>query len=56
MAGVKRAATQKLTDVEHRIDELSRIRDGLRTLVAACPGHGDLSQCPILAALSGEGP
>ncbi len=56
MAGVKRAATQKLQDVEHKIDELTRVRDGLRTLVTACPGHGDLSKCPILAALSGDAP
>ena len=54
MAGVKTAATAKLADVEHKLAELTRVRDGLRKLVAACPGHGDLAQCPILAALSGE--
>ncbi len=56
MAGVKKAATAKLTDVEHKLAELTRVRDGLRKLVAACPGHGDLAQCPILTALSGEEP
>ena len=51
MGVLKAAASAKLTDVEARIDELSRIRDGLRTLVDACPGHGALQQCPILHAL-----
>jgi MerR family copper efflux transcriptional regulator len=54
MADVRETAAVKLADVELRIDELSRMRDGLRQLVAACPGHGDRGQCPILAALSTE--
>ena len=54
MAGVKKAATAKLADVEHKLSELTRVRDGLRKLVAACPGHGDLASCPIVNALSGE--
>ena len=33
---------------------LPRVRDGLRTLVDACPGHGALDQCPILAALTDD--
>jgi Hg(II)-responsive transcriptional regulator len=56
MAVVKRAATEKLEAVEHKLSELTRVRDGLRKLVAACPGHGDLAQCPIVTALSGEEP
>lgn len=51
MAGLKAAATAKLADVETRLAELARIRNGLRTLVASCPGHGALEQCPILDAL-----
>ena len=54
MAAVRDAAAVKLADVELRIEELRRVRDGLRTLVDACPGHGDRQQCPILAALSTE--
>ena len=54
MAGLKAAATEKLADVEHRLAELTRIRDGLQTLVASCPGHGELDRCPILAALANE--
>ena len=40
--------------VGHRIEELERIRDGLRTLVRACPGHGRAEACPILNALNAE--
>lgn len=54
VAAIKAAAAAKLVAVEHRLAELTRIRDGLRTLIDACPGHGDLDRCPILAALSKE--
>ncbi len=54
MASLKTAASEKLALVETRISELGRVRDALRTLVEACPGHGALSDCPIMAALSGE--
>jgi MerR family transcriptional regulator, copper efflux regulator len=30
------------------------VRDGLETLVAACPGHGRAADCPILRALTDE--
>lgn len=56
VAAVKRSAQQKLADVETRIAELSRIRDGLAQLVESCPGHGRAEQCPILAALNEAGP
>ena len=53
--GVKSAAQAKLQLVEARLRELKRVRKGLRTLIAACPGHGPLEECPILKALtSGE--
>ena len=51
---VKRAAQEKLADVERKIADLERIRKGLRNLVAACPGHGQAENCPILKALGGE--
>jgi Zn(II)-responsive transcriptional regulator len=54
VAKVRRAAEAKLTDIEQRIAELQRIRKGLRTLIAACPGHGRAEACPILNALSQE--
>ncbi|MEO6364707.1 MAG: heavy metal-responsive transcriptional regulator [Luteimonas sp.] len=51
MAELKAVAGEKLADVESKLIELTRIRDGLKTLVEACPGHGALAQCPILHAL-----
>jgi Zn(II)-responsive transcriptional regulator len=56
VARVKRAAEAKLADIEQRVAELQRIRRGLRTLVAACPGHGRAEACPILNALGAEEP
>ena len=56
VAKVKRAAEAKLTDIEQRIAELQRIRKGLRTLITACPGHGQAEACPILNALTQENP
>jgi MerR family copper efflux transcriptional regulator len=56
VAKVKRAAEAKLADIEQRVAELQRIRRGLRTLVAACPGHGRAEACPILNALGEEEP
>ena len=54
VAKVKRAAQLKLADIEARIAELERVRSGLRTLIAACPGHGRAEACPILNALNEE--
>ncbi|MCJ0824797.1 heavy metal-responsive transcriptional regulator [Luteimonas sp. 50] len=56
MGGLKTAATEKLADVETKLTELTRIRDGLQTLITACPGHGALERCPILHALVEEQP
>ena len=52
MAALHARAQAKLRDVEDRIQSLTRIRDALQGLVTACPGHGSLDRCPILAALS----
>lgn len=56
VARVKRAAQQKLADIEARIAELDRMRHGLHALIAACPGHGRAEACPILNALNEEEP
>jgi DNA-binding transcriptional MerR regulator len=52
MGGLKATATEKLADVDNKLAELTRIREGLQALVASCPGHGALEQCPILNALA----
>ena len=54
VARVKRSAQSKLEDVDKKIAALQKIREGLATLVAACPGHGRAADCPILQALGGE--
>jgi Zn(II)-responsive transcriptional regulator len=54
VARVKRAAERKLADVEGRIADLERMRQGLARLIEACPGHGRAADCPILQALGGE--
>ena len=54
VAKVKRAAQIKLADIDARIAELERVRGGLHTLIAACPGHGRAEACPILNALNDE--
>jgi MerR family copper efflux transcriptional regulator len=54
MGQFKAVAAAKLADVDIRLAELTRIRDGLHQLIEACPGHGALSVCPILNALSSD--
>ena len=54
VAKVKCAAEKKLADVEARLVALTRMRDGLASLVATCPGHGRAADCPILKALGEE--
>jgi len=55
MRGVRRKAEQRLEQVEQKIAELRRVKRGLRKLIDACPGQGELDGCPIVAALSGDG-
>lgn len=55
MMGVKRKAEDRLAEVELKIIELQRVRLGLKQLIAACPGHGELGSCPIVAALCRDG-
>lgn len=54
MRGVKRKAEERLQQVEFKIKELQRVRRGLKALIGACPGHGELAACPIMAAFGGR--
>lgn len=56
MAAMQVAALAKLADVETRLAEMTRVRDGLKDLIDACPGYGALASCPILEALAEESP
>ncbi len=53
---IRKAASARLADIERRMKELTRIRESLRQLVAACPGHGRAESCPILNALQQDEP
>ena len=53
MAQVRAIAEQRLRQIEQRLADLHSLRDGLEQLLQACPGHGALADCPILAALCG---
>lgn len=52
MAGMKQAAEAKLTLVKAKLSELERMRKALQQMVTACPGHGEMADCPIVNALS----
>lgn len=56
MATLNARTQDKLHDVDDRILALTRVRDALQGLVTACPGHGPMDRCPILAALSEDRP
>jgi MerR family copper efflux transcriptional regulator len=47
---IREIAARRLAEVEARLTELCRLRDGLKQLVNACPGHGDPGGCPIVNA------
>ncbi len=51
MAQVRAVAAQRMAEIDQRLADLRRLRDGLQQLLQACPGHGPVSDCPILAAL-----
>lgn len=53
---VKQRAEDRLAKLELRIQELQRMRRGLKHLIAQCPGRGDPDACPILHALTEDLP
>ena len=53
MSAVRAIAAQRLAEIDAKLDDLQRLKAGLQALLNACPGHGAVAQCPILAALRG---
>jgi MerR family copper efflux transcriptional regulator len=51
-AEVKSLTERHIADIEHRMSELSRMRDTLRTLAVQCHGD-DRPNCPIIDQFSG---
>ena len=54
VAAIKEISQRHLADVEARLAELHRLRDALKKLVDACPGHGSPGECPIINAFKDE--
>jgi MerR family transcriptional regulator, copper efflux regulator len=48
---VRALAEQRLSEIEQKLRELSRMRETLRHLVHQCHGDGPLAGCPIIEAV-----
>ena len=53
---VKVIAVRRLTELEQKLAELTRIRHALAHLVHACNAEGPLAGCPIITALIDDEP
>ena len=51
---VREQVTKKLTEIDAKIDDLTRMRLGLKSLMEQCHGDGSVEGCPILNALQGS--
>lgn len=52
-ADVKALALARIDDIDHKLRELTSLRDTISTLAQACHGD-DLPDCPILDSLAGK--
>ena len=50
-AEMKSRVSEKLTDVNEKLNELATIRDALGRLLKKCTGKGPIGKCPILEEL-----
>lgn len=50
-ADMKKRVTEKLIDVNNKINELAQIRNALSHLLKNCTGKGPIGKCPILEEL-----
>ena len=53
---VRAVAGKRLSEIEHKLAELGRMRATLRHLVHECHGDGPLAGCPIIEAVVGVEP
>jgi MerR family transcriptional regulator, copper efflux regulator len=53
-ADIRTRALAKITAIEEKIEALNAMKHALAKLVDACSGQGELTDCPILAALDTE--
>jgi MerR family mercuric resistance operon transcriptional regulator len=54
-ADIRTRALAKIDTIEEKIRALHAMKEVLTQLVAACPGQGAVTDCPILASLDTEG-
>lgn len=52
-AEVRDRARDKLDEVDHKMEQLGRIRGALEELIVACPGKGAVKECTIMESFSG---
>jgi MerR family copper efflux transcriptional regulator len=50
---IRKQAKQKVAEIDAKIADLKRMRDGLQALVGKCHGDGSIVGCPILDAMQG---
>lgn len=55
-ADVRERAETKLSDIDQKIRDLTRMKKVLARLTRACPGRGTVNQCPILESLDSRNP
>jgi Cu(I)-responsive transcriptional regulator len=53
-ADIKTRTVEKIEDIKKKVQDLTRIQKALEHLAGSCDGHGPLSECPILDALTGD--
>ncbi len=51
---VQKLTEAKLTDLEHKIRSLQRMKRALRKVAESCPGRGPISDCSILRSLTDD--
>ena len=54
-ADIRTRTLAKITAIEEKIRVLHAMKHALTQLVAACPGQGEITDCPILASFDIEG-
>jgi MerR family mercuric resistance operon transcriptional regulator len=54
-ADIRRRTLDKITAIDEKIQTLIAMKHALAKLVEECSGQGEITDCPILAALNTEG-
>ena len=51
---ISQRAEKKLAEINKRIDDLEKMRESLKVLLASCSGNTTSTECPIIQAITGE--